>query len=207
MGVDVNAIPRRRRARARRRERSGRRWLWLTLSVGLACGAVALLMRGEDAPPPSLAVSAAPAAPPAAAPAAGASSLPKPVREGFEFYQLLPNDEVIIPEAELRSPSPPAASATPVDARLTAPVTPSTSPPAMNGLQVGAFRRHAPADALRARLALADIAATIRTRADAQGRTWYRVQLGPYADRAELAAARDRLSAMGITALPLPWRR
>ena len=201
MGVDVNAIPRRRRARARRRERSGRRWLWLTLSVGLACGAVALLMRGEDAPPPSppLAVSAAPAA--------GASSLPKPVREGFEFYQLLPNDEVIIPEAELRSPSPPAASATPVDARLTAPVTPSTSPPAMNGLQVGAFRRHAPADALRARLALADIAATIRTRADAQGRTWYRVQLGPYADRAELAAARDRLSAMGITALPLPWRR
>ena len=108
-------------------------------------------------------------------------------------------------ERTLRLPS--DQTATPVDARLTAPVTPSTSPPAMNGLQVGAFRRHAPADALRARLALADIAATIRTRADAQGRTWYRVQLGPYADRAELAAARDRLSVMGITALPLPWRR
>jgi len=189
--------------------------LWLTLSVGLVCGVAALLMRDEDASPlppplpPPAAASAAPALPPPAAPAPGALSSPKPVHEGFEFYRLLPNDEVVIPEAELRLavPLPPAALSVPADVRLTAPATPATLPPAINGLQVGAFRRYAPADTLRARLALVDMAATIRTRADAQGRTWYRVQLGPYADRAELAAARDRLRAMGITVLPLPWRR
>lgn len=227
MTMGGNASAARHRLRSRRQRRRGRnRWLvwlvWLVAPVVLGYGATALIARDAAAPPPvgqssgqgdrpdghqSDAAVLDPQRPPPGAAAASPTAVERPAaassQEVFEFYRLLPNAEVVIPEAELRSVDAPPSSAPSPSADAPVASRPAVAA-AVDGWQVAAFRHYAPADALRAQLALSGLTATVRTRVDAQGRTWHRVQLGPYPDRAELAAVRDRLRAMGMTALPLP---
>lgn len=70
-------------------------------------------------------------------------------------------------------------------------------------LQVGSFRKRSEAEEMRAQIALLGYQAHIE-QARIEGRGWYRVRLGPFAERAELTAAEDELQERGISTLRIP---
>ncbi|MFZ5593445.1 MAG: SPOR domain-containing protein [Pseudomonadota bacterium] len=118
----------------------------------------------------------------AAAPAVSdGSGQPKP---RFDFYTILPEMEVIIPDKEVKNRA--------------APKDPAES----YFLQAGSFRNLADADALKANLALLGVEAKIQS-VSAGGDTWHRVRLGPYSDLNQLDQVRARLRQNNINAIPV----
>lgn len=110
-----------------------------------------------------------------------------PPKPQYDFYTVLPEKEVALPEADPASPTPNDAPATP-DA------------PASGGhLQAGAFSQEADAEGLKAQIAMAGQTARVET-AMVDGRTLYRVRLGPYASAADREAAQRALADAGIPA-------
>lgn len=92
----------------------------------------------------------------------------------FDFYSILPEMEVVIPEEDLKGPE-------------------KSGPPVNFILQVGSFRKAADADTQKAKLALLGLVSTIQ-RVTVDGKvTWYRVRLGPYTDRRKLDRVRRQL--------------
>jgi cell division protein FtsN len=157
--------------------------------------------------------------PDATAPASNASSnepiagdgpaiVPDKPKPKYDFYTLLPEKEVVIPDAELAeearaearksAPKPPAGnvSTTPV---VTASVPVATAATGSDHylLQAGAFRGSDEADALKAQIALTGEIAHIES-AQINGTTVYRVRMGPYATASALAAAKQALLSHGI---------
>lgn len=122
-------------------------------------------------------------------------------RPRFEFYKILPEMEVVVPEEEERAlatkPKPPPASSTP-----STPAKPATGSDRYL-LQVASFQQHTEADRLKAQLALLGLQATIQTVEIHGGQTWHRVRVGPFSDRDEIASVRQRLQANGIEAVLL----
>jgi cell division protein FtsN len=110
-----------------------------------------------------------------AQPAAAADEPPKP---RFDFYDMLPNFEVIIPEAEKEVST---------DTTARAVVTPGTYV-----LQVGSFTEYRDADRRRAQLALQGIESAIQ-RVVIDDKTYHRVRIGPIGDLDELNVLRSRL--------------
>lgn len=104
----------------------------------------------------------------------------------FDFYTILPELEVAIPDEELK----PKAGIK----GKTASIEPLT-------LQIGSFRQYTEADKLKARLALQGISATIQTVTINQGDTWHRVRVGPIRDLMMLNNTRRRLRSMGIASI------
>ena len=112
-------------------------------------------------------------------------SAPPPAVESpkakFDFYQLLPEMEVAVEEAEITAVAPVAKStepAAPLDGRYV--------------IQVASFRQLADADGVKASLALIGLEGEIQT-VLINGETWHRVRLGPYTELAGLNDARSRL--------------
>ena len=106
----------------------------------------------------------------------------------FDFYTILPELEVAIPEEEL--------------------IEASKKPEAQNNnegvdymLQAGSFRNMEQADRLKAKLALQGIVATIQTVHIRDGETWHRVRVGPITDIATLNQTRKRLSDIGVPSI------
>jgi cell division protein FtsN len=158
------------RSRARREPFSG--WTGLLIG-GLAGFAVGLALYLFD---------------PRSEQQAGSGHAPQPasVREStgdepaehYDFYEMLPNFEVIVPERE-------AAVRRDLPA---APVEKSGS----YVLQVGSYREFNEADRVRAQLALEGIESKVQ-RVSVDNDTWHRVRIGPIADLAELNRVRNRL--------------
>jgi cell division protein FtsN len=209
-----------------RRQISG--WVWLVAGFGggmLMTSLIHLIERpapGEAAPALPAAVKVAPPAP----------VVPEPRRETkeamvesvtaapeaepatrFDFYTLLPEREVIVPDQREPARQASAPAATPAPA--TRPVAPSsveTAPvvaadqmaPAGEAylLQAGSFRGAAEAERRRALIAGFGLSARIET-VRAGSDTWYRVHAGPFTSRDQLANARERLSAEGIETLQI----
>jgi len=120
----------------------------------------------------------------------------------FDFYQVLPEIEQIIPDnAEPESvPVPEAVVQTTED-------TPTATEPGAKKsyymLQAGSFARLGDADRLKAQLALEGLVSSIQ-KVSIQGRgDFYRVRLGPFEDAGSLKSANQRLAAIGIKALRL----
>jgi cell division protein FtsN len=178
----------RRTVRPRKQEYPG--WLWMVF--GLAIGlSVAFAVYMRDAPPTvqEVAQSAA-SSPPAGAldnnsesPAAATQSEP-PRR--FDFYNMLPNFEVIIPEEE------PEVE---VDREPKA-----IEAPGVYVLQAGSFSSYGDADRRRAQLALQGIESRIQ-RVSIDDKTYHRVRIGPISDLEELNVTRSRLRAAKIDVL------
>ena len=137
---------------------------------------------------------------------------PKPK---FEFYTLLPEMEVVVPEEELAAP-PPAAKDVPAKedapARQGASKTqdpaqeargPASGPGTVREagghyiVQVASFRNMQDADGLKARLTLMGFEPVVQGVVISGDEKRYRVRLGPYPDRGSLEAARIRLKANG----------
>ena len=106
--------------------------------------------------------------PPAAPPALEVTVGPR-----FDFYTVLPNQELSLnPDIE------------PADLQS------SNTSSAQYLLQVGSFREQADADRRRGELALLGLEATVEPGDGDNGR-WYRVYLGPFESRPEMARARS----------------
>lgn len=125
----------------------------------------------------------------------------------FEFYRLLPEQEVAVPNDEpgpLRNPPETVQETTPVPT-----VESNTASAGGDGdgprylLQAGSFRDHADADRLKASLALLGIEASIQRVQLTGGETWHRVRIGPFADRQALNGVRQRLQENAVETILL----
>lgn len=110
-------------------------------------------------------------------------ALPKPK---FDFYKILPEIEVKVPESELnatgnRGEEQPGAA----------------SNSGAYVLQVGSFQRFQDADQAKAQLALQGIQASIQRVVINGQDVWYRVHIGPYQQMAEVQAMRAKLVQAG----------
>ncbi len=110
-------------------------------------------------------------------------TIPKapPKKEGinFDFYSILPEQEVVIPESELGNSS-------------------KQQEKANYFLQVGSFKSEEDAQARIAELFLLNLVPSIQKVTVDGGNTWHRVRVGPYVDRRKLDKARRRLQDNGI---------
>ncbi|AMO57899.1 hypothetical protein GZ77_12535 [Endozoicomonas montiporae] len=128
--------------------------------------------------------------------ASAKNSEPNPV---FDFYTLLPETEVVLPEPEATPVTRPA----PKPAATTR--APATKPAEHNRylLQAGSFRSEKDADRLRATLILSGLTPRISKVNVAGGETWHRVQIGPFDDQGSLDNARRILAEQKIDSLLL----
>lgn len=128
----------------------------------------------------------------AMAPATAASgAVPEP---DFDFYKILPEIEVKVPEAEIAAPAPVTEAAPPpVKAGL----------PAAYVLQVGSFQRFEEADQAKAQLALQGITSTIQRVVIGGQDVWFRVHVGPYTDLKAVQEMRTRLAQAGANVVVL----
>jgi cell division protein FtsN len=162
---------------------------WVGLGIGLAIGlGVALLVHLHHYREEQAAVEPQPTAatPPASAKAPSEeSSAPVGTGPDLTFYDMLPKQEVEVPE---RSPgAAPARSALPKGD-----VT----------LQAGSFKQVAEAEKLQAQLAQYGVDAKIQ-RFSLEDETWYRVRIGPIATVEELDVIRAKLAEAEVEATPV----
>jgi len=167
-------------------------WLWMLF--GLALGlSVAFAVYVKDKQPPS--TETRPVArsntPPSAIDNNGefvASNEPAAADEDkrFDFYEMLPNFEVIVPEQE---------------PDVTHDLAPqAVVEPGLYALQAGSFTTYADADRRRAELGLHGIESTIQ-RVSIDDKTFHRVRIGPTKDLDHLNMLRSRLHAANIDVL------
>ncbi|WP_202845144.1 SPOR domain-containing protein [Luteimonas saliphila] len=231
-------------------------WAWMVLGIVIALVAVLVLPRylksdredGFFRPQPNLAAQPPVSAidesetPPAddaaprrdaAAPDAGATS------PEYDFYTVLPEQEVAMTDAELAASAREEAErqrrtlaaqrqreqdaadlatpTTPATPAPTAPTAPATTPAATTTaatvpaavpdgaryiLQAGSFGASGDAEALKARIALLGLSARVESGV-ANGKTVYRVRMGPYGTATELAEAKQKLGNGGLPALAI----
>lgn len=186
----------RRKAATRRRRRNKGVPAWLWTLIGLLGGLlvaviVYLLMRPADTATPQ-AISAPPEKPAQHETRdvhkATKKVIPPPPKPRFDFYNLLPEMEVVVPEQEIRG--------TPTREGVKRVEQPGTYL-----LQAGSFPSHQRADRLRAKLAMLGLETRIQTVSVDGSKTWHRVRVGPYKNLAELNEARTLLKQNGIDAI------
>lgn len=159
------------RSRARQQPFSGWTGLVIGLVAGLALGLAAYLF-DRRGPEPATA-KAKPA--PMSAQEGDAKTRPE---DRYDYYNMLPNFEVVVPEKERAVR--PDRQAAPVER------------PGSYFLQAGSYRDFAEADRIRAQLALQGIESKVQ-RVSVDSDTWHRVRIGPITDLKELNRVRDRL--------------
>ncbi|MDH5572373.1 MAG: SPOR domain-containing protein [Gammaproteobacteria bacterium] len=108
----------------------------------------------------------------------------------FDFYTILPELEIAIPEEELTESKP-----------ATSDKTAAARSPDNFILQAGSFRSLEQADHLKAKLALQGIVANIQNVKINNDDTWYRVRIGPLPDVTTLNQTRKRLRANNIASI------
>ena len=141
---------------------------------------------------------------------------PPPPKPRFDFYTLLPEMEVVIPEQEITAalqqpPPPPAPVAAPVEEAGTAaapspkPAPVKTAQPAGGTfyLQVGSFRNGVQAERFKAELAMQGMQSSIQTVTINNKDTYHRVRVGPFHDFDTLDKTRQSLKKKGIDSTPI----
>jgi cell division protein FtsN len=161
-------------------------WIWLLAGVLLGLGlSVFVLMReghdGSRAPRPN---PAAQAPRETEAPVAQRAEPPKETRPKYDFYTVLAEREVQIPDNELAERAKREST------------TPAPAGERMQ-LQAGAFGDARDAEAVKARLALLGLVARVET-GTVNGKAVHRVRLGPYESARQLEAAKRQLAENGI---------
>lgn len=124
----------------------------------------------------------------------------KPAKPKFDFYTILPETETVLPE---KAPAKPKSKPEP----RTETAKPAAEPGVSYVLQAASFATFAEADQLKAKLALAGLAAQIQ-KAPIEGKgEFYRVQLGPFEKIEALDAATQQLQQLGMKPLRLKVRK
>lgn len=181
------------RAPAPKKKKSAPGWVWLLagLGVGLFVAFLVYLNKLPTLKHATRQVQSAPAKPaaqdarsvkkdtPAKAPDAQAKE-----HKGiaYDFYTILPEMEVPVPDNDASSRGLPP---TPVD-------------PGTYILQVGSFRSNKEADTRKAELALLGIVSSIQSVTINGSDTWHRVRIGPVSDMKKLDELRSKLKQNNI---------
>jgi cell division protein FtsN len=189
-----------RRNRKTKRAESAPGWIWMLfgLGIGLVIAAGVYFRRAPS--PADHAVTSERAAPAAAttertparrgAPARGAATAngeaAKAGDQHFDFYDILPQYEVVVPEVETTAG--PSARAKPVDE------------PGSYVLQAGSFGAAADAEKLKANLALLGIESRVQ-KVSIDDDVYHRVRIGPITDLDKLNRIRRQLHDAHVNAM------
>jgi cell division protein FtsN len=201
-------------------------WLWL--AIGLSVGAFIVFLMKLD--PGSADIKRVKEDAKAAKIAEANKTPPSPqapAKPKYDFYTLLPESEVIVPneavpEKTLPAVVAPVAPVTPEQAAkidtaraqaalsgLTPPPAPPVAKPAAVTkffLQAGSFRKQADADKVRAQIIL--LGQTVQVESGTvKDEIWYRVLVGPYSNREQLTIAQKQLAGSGFSNLLLQQRQ
>ena len=173
-------------------------WVWMLagLSIGLF---VAFLVYVQDHPvetgkrdkPAPIVEKSRAADPGQKATASDQEKISQSRRPRFDFYNLLPEMEVFIPDQEIAAEREKNSSGDQV----------------VYDLQVGSFRQFEDADRLRAKLALMNFESHIQritiTGNYNREQTWFRVRVGPYKSAREMGKDRNRLRDQALDPIVL----
>ena len=228
--------PRKGKGRQAVRNNSGGFPGWGYAVIGILVGAImmAVVMRGSlfdslhkpDGPQANPQATAESGSDPGVAQPPAAGSAPK--KPQFDFYSVLSEKEVRIPDAVISAqaraeqqkqaaaqapvPTPPVAPSAPannapaaVSETITAaPAAAPISPAPGSGylLQVGAFPNPSDAETLKAKLAMQGFVASVQS-VNVGGQTYHRVRLGPFRSATDLESTKQRLASAGINAIAL----
>jgi len=167
-------------------------WLWLLGGILIGLGiAVALMFRGylpelkQNTPSVDSKVSGSAES---ALVDKDGSQTDKPKKPRYDFFTVLPEMEVVVPEQEL--------------SRKAEPLTDTASGSAQDRyiLQVGSFKNAADAEQMKAKLALLGSIATVQT-VTVNDETWHRVRIGPFSGARKADEMRRMLSENQIDTL------
>ena len=196
-------------------------WIWLCLGVLLGLGLSALILikdwapmlRKKNLPQPNPEATAPKEPEQAVADEAGKK--PAPPKKSYDFYQVLPEMEVMIPDAELSAKAraeqqrqqQQAAQTQSGAAANPAATTAATPTPAADAsgryvLMAGSYAEARAADEAKAKLALLGIVAKVQS-ITINGKTWNRVIVGPYSNASETESAKATLAENGVKAIPM----
>ena len=193
MAKERKAAPRRgaSRAQSASKRKGIPGWLWLVsgLVIGLFVAFLFQLEPGHDN------VKRSPAPP---KPSNNAAVRPEqPEKPRYDFYTLLPESEVIVPENTGKVETPPEPEKTPEA---------SAESTVRYYLQAGSFKQKADADRVRAQILLLGLDVHLESAKLNDGQTWHRVQVGPFNNKDSLDQAQSTLSGNGFQNL-LPQQR
>ncbi len=107
--------------------------------------------------------------------------------EKYDFYQMLPNFEVVVPEKEK-------------DVKRDLPATAKIERPGVYVLQVGSYRAETDADRVRDKLSKEGIDAKVQ-RVAVDTDVWHRVRIGPITKLDDLNKLRKQLQASDVDAI------
>lgn len=186
------AAARRKKAGTRRPRQGAPAWLWLLAGILIGLGLAWYMSSKGFIPQPrpeelAGAESGSPGNVDDAEEVAPAAQEEKKSR--YDFFTVLPEMEVIVPEQELSKrgqPEPPVAQ----------------QDSGSYLLQVGSFRTRKDAEEMKARLALLGMVAQIQT-VTVNDATWHRVRVGPVTGARQADEVRRRLTDNGIDSLVL----
>lgn len=242
------------RGKSQARRNNGREgglpgWAWLVLGVAITVAAVFGAPRmfksgggdgffrpkpnpdAQPAPTRGSDDAIAPDEGPEATAQAGATAAAKPKSTQYDFYTMLPGNEVVMSDAELaaterdeaarragarKNAAAQAHDATVAAATNAGSATPDSAPAATSPsavasttgvdapylLQAGAFGASGDAEATKAKVALLGLSARVES-ATIGGKTVYRVRMGPYGTASELAEAKRKLANGGLPAMAI----
>ncbi len=170
----------------RRRKESAPGWVWMFFGLGLGLiVALGVYLRVPPTGEPAARTTPATTTPPRAASPRQTAAAPREENR-FEFYEILPQIEVAVPESSERATRPtrprPAAA------------------PGSYLLQAGSFSAAGDADRLQASLGLLGFEAHVQ-RAPIDNRVFHRVRIGPLDDLDAAKRAQRRLRDAGIDSL------
>ncbi|MBL8300902.1 MAG: SPOR domain-containing protein [Rhodanobacteraceae bacterium] len=187
-------------------------WVWLALGVLLGLGFATLMLLQGWAPtlrkPNSPQPNPQATAPRASEPALADEGKKAPPKKNYEFYSVLPEMEVVIPDTELSAKA--RAEQQRQQAAAQNPAAAGTPPPepsvAASGaryvLQAGSYPDPKAAEELKAKLALSGFVARVQS-VNVNGKTWHRVRVGPYSSASDVETAKTALSEAGVNAIAL----
>jgi cell division protein FtsN len=121
-----------------------------------------------------------------AAPADPEAAAGKPAQK-YDFYQMLPNFEVVVPEKDK-------------DVKRDLPAAAKIERPGVYVLQAGSYRNESDAERVRAQLAMQGVQAKVQ-RVAVDSDVWHRVRIGPISNLDELNKLRKQLQAAEVDAL------
>jgi len=189
-------------------------WIWLGLGVllGLALSALVLIkdwapmLRKKNLPQPNAEATAPKES--ESAVADEAAKKPAPPKKTFDFYSVLPEMEVVIPDAELsakaraeqqRQQQAMAQSQAANNAAATPTPTPESG---RYVLLAGSYSDAKAADEAKAKLAMLGVVAKVQS-ITINGKVWNRVMVGPYANASDTESAKKSLADNGVKAIPM----
>lgn len=165
-------------------------WRWLLAAVLLGLFVAVLVFLGNPEPPAPVAIAIKK---PIRVPKQETVTKevkkpgkPSPEKPRFEFYTLLPEQEVEIPETEIKMRKSEEKQ--------------GKAKPGNYVLQVGSFKNYKDADRLKAELAMLGIQSKIET-ARIDKTTWNRVKIGPFTSMIHVDTARKKLRLQQIDAI------